>query len=67
MVIFWGKTITFYGKSTKYWKKCLSISNLSILNTSESSDDKCHRLSFLMSQNKVCISIGHFGAKTAFF
>jgi hypothetical protein len=35
-----------------------------ILNPSESSYDKCHRLSCLMSQTQFLCYIGHFGAKT---
>jgi hypothetical protein len=35
-----------------------------ILNPSESSYDKCHTLSFLMSQTQFLCYIGHFGAKT---
>jgi hypothetical protein len=37
----------------------------SVLNPCESSDDICHRLSFLISQTRFMCSIGHFGAKTA--
>jgi hypothetical protein len=37
------------------------------LNPSESSDDKCHRLSFMMSQTRFVYFIGHFGAKKAEF
>jgi hypothetical protein len=40
---------------------------ISILNFSEYSYDKCHRLSFLMSQTRFVYSIGHFGAKTTDF
>jgi hypothetical protein len=39
----------------------------SILNFSESSYDKCHRLSFLMSQTQFLCYIGHLGAKTTDF
>jgi hypothetical protein len=39
----------------------------SILNPCESSHDKCHRLSFLMSQTWLVCYIGHFGAKTTDF
>jgi hypothetical protein len=39
----------------------------SILNPCESSYDKCHGLSFLMSQTRFVCSIGHFGAKTTDF
>jgi hypothetical protein len=38
-----------------------------ILNPSEYSYDKCHRLSFLMSQTWFVYSIGHFGEKHIFF
>jgi hypothetical protein len=36
----------------------------SILNSSEHSYDKCHRLPFLMSQTWFVYSIGHFETKT---
>jgi hypothetical protein len=36
----------------------------SVFNPCESSYDKCHRLSFFMSQTRFVCSIGHFGAKT---
>jgi hypothetical protein len=39
----------------------------SILNPCESTYDKCHRLSFLISQTRFVCSIGHFWAKTADF
>jgi hypothetical protein len=39
----------------------------SILNPCESSHDKCHRLSFLMSQTRFVFSIGNFGAKPQIF
>ena len=39
----------------------------SFLNPCESSYDKCHRVSLLMSQTRFVCSIGHFGAKTADF
>jgi hypothetical protein len=39
----------------------------SFLNLCESSYDKCHRVSPLMSQTRSVCSIGHFGAKTAAF
>jgi hypothetical protein len=39
----------------------------SILNLCESSYDKCYRLSFLISQTRFVCSIGHFGAKPAYF
>jgi hypothetical protein len=35
----------------------------SVLNSCESSYDKCHRLTFLMSHARFVCSIGHFGAK----
>jgi hypothetical protein len=39
----------------------------SILNPSESSYDKCHKLSFLMSQTQFLCHFGHFVAKINFF
>jgi hypothetical protein len=39
----------------------------SVLNPYESSCDKCHRLSFFMSQTRFVCSIGHFGANTTDF
>jgi hypothetical protein len=39
----------------------------SILNICESYYDKCHRLSFLISQTWFVCSIGHFGVKTTDF
>jgi hypothetical protein len=39
----------------------------SILDPSESSYNKCHRLQFLMSQTRFVCSIGHFGTKTTDF
>jgi hypothetical protein len=39
----------------------------SILNASESSYDKCHKMSFLMSQTQFLCYIGHFGAKITDF
>jgi hypothetical protein len=64
----WGKIIRFYWKIAKYWEKMYNhfIFN-SVLNLCESSYDKCHRLSFLMSQTRFVCSIGHFWAKTAVF
>jgi hypothetical protein len=39
----------------------------SILNPDEYSYDKCHRLSFLISQTRFVYSIGHLGAKPQIF
>jgi hypothetical protein len=39
----------------------------SFLNSFESSYDKYHRVSLLISQTRFVCSIGHFGAKTADF
>jgi hypothetical protein len=39
----------------------------SFLNPCESSYDKCHRVSFLMSQTRFVCSFGHFEAKTTDF
>jgi hypothetical protein len=44
-------------------KICNHFIFTSILNPCESSYDKCHRLSFLMSQTRFACSIGHFGEK----
>jgi hypothetical protein len=48
-------------------KRCTHFIFTSILNPCESSYDKCHRLSFLISQTRFVCSIGHFGVKTADF
>jgi hypothetical protein len=48
--IFWDKIIRFCGKITKYWKKMyyhFTSIFTSVLNSCESSYDKCHRLTFL--------------------
>jgi hypothetical protein len=50
-------------KIAKYWEKCIIIFFTSLLNPCESSYDKCHRLSLLMSQTRFVCSIGHFGEK----
>ena len=48
-------------------KMCNHFIFTSILNPRESSYDKCHMLTFLMSHTRFVCSFGHFGAKTADF
>jgi hypothetical protein len=46
---------------------CNNFIFTSILNPGEYSYDKCHRLSFLLSQTWFVYSIGNFGAKPHIF
>jgi hypothetical protein len=48
-------------------KRCNHFIFTSILNLYKSAYDKCHRLSFLISQTRFVCPTGNFGAKTADF
>jgi hypothetical protein len=60
--IFWGQNHKILLKNAK--KMYNNFIFTSILNPSESSYDKCHRLSFLMSETQFLCYIGHIGTKT---
>jgi hypothetical protein len=68
MELFWGQNNEILLKNRQILEKMYNYFIFSsILNPCESSQDKGHKLLFLMSQTRFVCSTDHFGAKTADF